>query len=282
MKASASVPYVAYLRVYEPVAAVRGPAADSWKHWAGLPESDVRTGATLERERGLTGLLATPPVAVPAHDGGESFVLEVEGEIYLCPWETRLRCWVALEELRNTVPDPVLDAFLPRVVVDGADLDFARWRAKHPGASPHILTSSWQVPLRWFVAFSAVDRVVEPARDGAGARLSYRTNMANARLRVARGLQTLRRTFDSSPLSERGRGPRPLARVLSTRTRRWSWISAVWSAWRPSRPWSRTRRRPTSRRLWRRWPSGDSETAATTYRDLVTRWRVLGDYANAS
>jgi hypothetical protein len=278
-------PYVAYLRVYEPVDAVGGPVAAAWRARSGGPESDAVAGVSLERERALTGLLATPPVAVPAHDGDEAFALEVDGQVYLCPWETRLRCWVALEELRNTVPEPVLDAFLPRVVVDGADVDFARWRAEHPGASQHILTSPWQVPLRWFVAFSPVDLTVERAEDAGlddpPRRLYYRTPMVDARRRVARGLQVLRRTFESSPLSD---GVEDLGRWLEAFHPR-SQVELDFGGL-PRLVAEPALAEDSSaadvQRALASLASGDSEAAAHTYRDLVNRWRLIGEFANAS
>lgn len=205
--------------------------------------------------------------------------------MYLCPWETRLRCWVALEELRNTVPEPVLDAFLPRVVVDAADLDFARWRAAHPGSSPHILTSPWQVPLRWFVAFSATELTVERLDDAdpeaPPRRLYYRTTMVHARRRVARGLQVLRRTFESSPLSD---GVEDLGRWLEA-FHRHSQVELDFGGL-PRLAVDPALVTDTSagdvQTALAALASGDSETAAHTYRGLVNRWRLIGEFANAS
>src|SRR4051812_32789000 len=95
VKTSALPPYVAYLRVYEPAEAVPGVVAAAWRNSPGGPQADPVTGAALEHERALAGLLATPPVAVPAQDRAEAFALTVDGQVLLCPWETRLRCWIA-------------------------------------------------------------------------------------------------------------------------------------------------------------------------------------------
>lgn len=285
VKPSALTPYVAYLRVYEPAEALRGSAAAAWRTGAQGPAADAIAGVTLERERALIGLLATPPVAVPVHEGDEAFALTVDGQAYLCPWETRLRCWMALEELRNTVPEPVLDAFLPRVVVDGADVDFARWRAANPGAGPHILTSPWQVPLRWFVAFSPTELTAERMEDVEPAapprRLYYLTPMVNARRRVARGLQVLRRTFESSPLSD---GVEDLGRWLEAFHPR-SQVELDFGGL-PRLATEPALAEDTSagevQRALASLAAGDSEAAAHTYRGLVNRWRLIGEFANAS
>jgi hypothetical protein len=193
-------PYAAYLRVYEPLTAFRGAERSAWEEYAArdnLP--DAATGAALEHRRALAGLIARPPVAVPAHESREAFVLRVDGEVLVCPWETRLRSWAALEELRGSVPDEVLDAFLPEIVLEQTEADFDRWRDEHPGAMPHILTNTWHVPLRWFVPFDAEERVLDGDEQN-GRRLYYRTSMAQARRRMARGAQVLRRSFEEGTL----------------------------------------------------------------------------------
>lgn len=264
MGAADLMPYVAYLRVYEPAEALGSQV-----------EFEAPEGVLVERTRGLSGLLATPPVAVPAHDGAEAFVLRVDGQVFLCPWDTRLRCWVALEELRNTVPEPVLDSFLPRVVVDTADADFARWRAAHPNASPHILTSPWQVPLRWFVAFSGTDRVL------SADRIRYVAPMADARRRVARGLQVLRRTLEGGPLSE---GVGELGRWLEEFHPR-SKVELDYGGLVDLVPEAEREADSSAadvQEALAALAAGDGDTAVARYRGLVSRWRVLGDYANAS
>jgi hypothetical protein len=182
---------------------------------------------------------------------------------------------MSLEELRNTVPEPVLDAFLPRIVIDGAESDFARWRAAHPGASPHILTSPWQVPLRWFVPFSGAERTVTPAR------LCYRAAMADARRRVARGLQVLTRTLDPGPLAQ---GVRELGRWLEDFHPR-SIVELDYGGLAglvPPEDLAADTSAAEVQEALAALASGDGEAAVMRYRSLVERWRLMGDYANAS
>jgi hypothetical protein len=281
VKPSAMPPYAAYLRVYEPVDAVDAAVAAAWRERPDSSSADPASGYVLERMRGLTGLLATPPATVPAHDGVEAFALEDAGQVYLCPWDTRLRCWVALEELRNTVPEPVLNAFVPRVVVDVADADFAGWRAAHPNASPHILTSSWQVPLRWFVAFSPTERTLVPASPGGVARLFYRTSMADARRRVARALQVLRRTMESGPLAS---GVADLGRWLEEFHPRsrieldYGGLVRLISVTDLEADTSVADVHAALSAL----ASGDGEAAVERYRHLVDRWRAVGNHSDSS
>ncbi|QIQ03988.1 hypothetical protein [Streptomyces liangshanensis] len=193
---SVLVPYASYLRVYEPLAAFPEPERS---HWARYAQRDRTPTAQDELRRSLADLLPTPPVPVPVHESGDAFVTEVDGVVCVCPWRTRLRGWLALEELGDVLPLPLLDAVLPPVVRGQAAADYERWRDLNPDARPWIRTAVWQVPVRWFTLFSDAERLYEAAGDGA-AVMRYRTEMVQARRRLARALRTLRETVDDGPL----------------------------------------------------------------------------------
>ncbi|MFK4224358.1 hypothetical protein [Streptomyces sp. NPDC019890] len=195
---SVLVPYAAYLRVYEPLAAFPEPERG---HWARYARRERTPTAQDELRRSLADLLPTPPVPVPVHESGDAFVAEVDGVVCVCPWRTRLRGWLALEELSEQLPAPLLDAVLPPVVRGQAAADYEQWRERNPDARPWIRTAVWQVPVRWFVLFSDDEREYEPAGTAA-PRMRYRTPMVQARRRVARALKTLRDTIDEGPLTE--------------------------------------------------------------------------------
>ncbi|MEU4494950.1 hypothetical protein OG729_20800 [Streptomyces sp. NBC_00210] len=195
---SVLVPYAAYLRVYEPLAAFPEPERG---HWARYARRERTPTAQDELRRSLADLLPTPPVPVPVHESGDAFVAEADGVVCVCPWRTRLRGWLALEELSEQLPAPLLDAVLPPVVRGQAAADYEQWRERNPDARPWIRTAVWQVPVRWFVLFSDDEREYEPAGTAA-PRMRYRTPMVQARRRVARALKTLRETIDEGPLTE--------------------------------------------------------------------------------
>ncbi|OKK02199.1 hypothetical protein AMK26_21095 [Streptomyces sp. CB03234] len=200
---SVLVPYASYLRVYEPLAAFPEPERG---HWARYARRGTAPTAQDELRRSLVGLLATPPVAVPVQESADAFVVEVDGVVCVCPWRTRLRGWLALEELPGTLPPAVLDAAVPPVVRGQAEADYERWRERNPDARPWIRTSVWQVPVRWFALFSDEEREYVAAGSGPGPGkapvLRYRTPMVQARRRVARALKTLRESLDEGPLTE--------------------------------------------------------------------------------
>ncbi|MEU9012120.1 hypothetical protein AB0D12_20575 [Streptomyces sp. NPDC048479] len=195
---SVLVPYAAYLRVYEPLAAFPEPERS---HWARYARRETTPTAQDELRRSLADLLPTPPVPVPVHESADAFVTEVDGVVCVCPWRTRLRGWLALEELAEQLPAPLLDAVLPPVVRGQAAADYEQWRERNPDARPWIRTSVWQIPVRWFALFSDEEREYEPAGPAAPV-LRYRTPMVQARRRVARALKTLRETIDEGQLTE--------------------------------------------------------------------------------
>ncbi|MEW2515021.1 hypothetical protein [Streptomyces sp. NPDC046870] len=194
---SVVVPYAAYLRVYEPLGAFPEPERGHWERYA--RRSD-RPSYQDELRRSLAGLLPVPPIAVPVHESGDAFVLEVDGVVCVCPWRTRLRGWQALEELAGELPPPVLDAVLPPVVRRQAAQDYERWLARNPDARPWIRTATWQVPLNWFVLVSDEERRYDKGTADVPPVLRYRTPMVQARRRVARALRTLKDAVEEGPL----------------------------------------------------------------------------------
>ncbi|MCX4675532.1 hypothetical protein OG413_09435 [Streptomyces sp. NBC_01433] len=205
---SVLVPYTSYLRVYEPLAAFPEPERSHWTRYA--QRSALPTYQD-ELRRSLADLVPTPPVGVPVHESGDAFVAELDGVVCVCPWRTRLRGWLALEELGGMFPATVLDAVLPPVVRGQALADHERWQKRNPDARPWIRSTVWHIPVRWFVLFSDEEREYGAAAgddggaaggDGGPSVLRYRTPMVQARRRLARALKTLRESVDDGPLSE--------------------------------------------------------------------------------
>ncbi|WP_328561374.1 hypothetical protein [Streptomyces coelicoflavus] len=197
---SVIVPYAAYLRVYEPLAAFPDEERAHWTRYARRPD---RPSYQDELRRSLSDLLPTPPVAVPVHESADAFVTEVDGVVCVCPWRTRLRGWQALGDLAEDFPEPVLDALIPPVVRRQSAQDYERWLERNPDARPWIRTATWQVPINWFVLVSDAEREYDEGGGDEGAAapvLRYRTPMVQARRRVARGLRALREAVDEGPL----------------------------------------------------------------------------------
>lgn len=189
-----TVPYASYLRVYEPLAAFPEPERT---HWADYARRGPSPTAQDELRRSLTDLVRVPVVGVPAHESADAFTAEVDGTLLVCPWRTRLRGWLALQELIGSFPGPVLDAALPPPARRRAAEEYEHWRERNPDARPWIRTGVWQIPLRWFVLVAEEEREYLP-----GVRLRYRTPMVQARRRLARALRVLRAAEGYAPLAE--------------------------------------------------------------------------------
>ncbi|HVA60763.1 MAG TPA: hypothetical protein VNG13_09555 [Mycobacteriales bacterium] len=198
--------YAAFLRVYEPLAAL---PEDERRYWAAYAADgrapDRAAGMAREHAAALAAAAGSPVRLPPASLDDEAFVVVQDGLTFVCPWRTRLRAWVALEEFRHQLPEELADAFVPRPVVEAAEADQADWQARHPQAKPGILTSTWRVPTAWLVLFEGAERQLalgeSPGGSGrqaptdTGRTLVYRTAMSRARQRVARALHVLQRAF---------------------------------------------------------------------------------------
>jgi hypothetical protein len=193
------VPYAAYLRVYEPLGAFPEPERGHWYRYAAQGAS--RT-AQDELRQSLANLVAVPPIAVPVRESGDAFVAVIGGVTHICPWRTRLRGWLALEQAGTLLPDPVLDAMLPALVREQAAAEHESWRERNPDARPWIRSATWHVPVRWFVLVGDDEREYEPAGAGESKEpvMRYRTPMVQARRRVARALRVLKDALEDGPL----------------------------------------------------------------------------------
>lgn len=193
-----TVPYPAYLRVYEPLAAFPEPERG---HWARYAKRKDRPGLQDELRGALTALLSIPPVVVQSRESADAFVAEVDGVVCVCPWRTRLRGWQALAQAGDQLPQQVLDAAMPPLLRAQASADYDSWReqdSQHSDARPWIRTALWHVPIRWFLLFRDEER--EYGKTPDGIQLRYRTPMVQARRRVARALKLLRAELEEGPL----------------------------------------------------------------------------------
>ncbi|MFD7643943.1 hypothetical protein ACFV4P_25175 [Kitasatospora sp. NPDC059795] len=211
-------PYTAQLRVYEPLAAYPEPDRARWQAYAAAhgPDADgpgrpVTGAALVEQRAALAALAALTPRPLPEQEDGQAYVRIADGVTYICPWTTRLRGWLALQELHRTLPAHLVDTVLPPPLRDAAEASRTRWQQDHPDARPWIRSSRWEVPLHWFLAFGEEDRHHLPAGEygsaGDGERpepaaLFYLTPMVQARRRVARAYRALREKAAGAALAE--------------------------------------------------------------------------------
>jgi hypothetical protein len=184
-------PYAAYLRVYEPLGAFGPEERATWTAYAEQAAGRVER-LRREHRRALVDLLSVPPVPVPPDESGEAFVLQADGQVFVCPVQSRLRAWLAFGEFRDGLPDALLHAFVPPASLRRTEADRQLWADKEPSGPLRIQTATWAVPIHWFVAFAEDDRAL--SLDGPERSVVHRARMSAARRRVGRALRTLRRS----------------------------------------------------------------------------------------
>jgi hypothetical protein len=196
-------PYAAYLRVYEPLSAFSQTERRRWADYAASPQRPRRAEA-LDAEQGeaISRLIATPPIAAPQRESVHAYVRWADGVTYICPWQTRLRCWLSLTRL-STTAKPLLSTAFAAGQADRALSDFACWQGQASSLRVFIQACTWSVPPAWFVPFAPEERWLVlgsagdaeargPATASATRTLIYATAMSQARRRIARALNAVR------------------------------------------------------------------------------------------
>ncbi|GAB3439624.1 hypothetical protein GCM10027570_04160 [Streptomonospora sediminis] len=220
------LPYTAYLRVYQPLVAFSNREKAYWRAYAASSQRPRRSHAVAaEHSESLGRLVATPPIPVPERESRDAYVRRLGGEVYICPWQTRLRSWLGLRDFRAETPVRLSTAFMPEGVAAAAEDRFERWRERGEPMRTQILTSTWTVPLPWFAAFDSDERCLvlgdehetaeaarsdpahgaracHPAGGGSAAApraLLYVARMPDARRRLERTIAILREHVGDSP-----------------------------------------------------------------------------------
>ena len=165
-------PYVASLRVYEPLEAFSAVEQLRWSEIS----MDQHTGHQ-EQSLALRRVISPEP---PSSRVDGAHIIEHEGQRYIAPWSTALRTWAALSAFKESLPTSVTPYFLPEGIeevlssgVEEADAGFDK--------APHILTETWVIPPRWFTLFAPEERLRGESPDGPFTII--RTTLINARKR---------------------------------------------------------------------------------------------------
>lgn len=168
----------AYLRIYEPASHF---SEGERRRWLSDPTGGEGDDAQSFRAWLVTGRLPQDETGYESTEN--AFVREVDGEFFICPWRTRLRMLAGLLAFRDSIPAEVADAFVPESEARRAAKELAALDERHPRIRSHILHANWHVPLRWFSAFDASERVL--VEDRRGLRIRYETPITAALARLA-------------------------------------------------------------------------------------------------
>lgn len=174
-------PYVASLRVYEPISAFDPADRLRWSTIAAT-ENSSRVEQTLALRR-----IISPESLALRSDGAH--VIDIEDARYVSPWSTATRCWAAMEEFKSSLPATVSSLFIPEGIAEvmSSGFDFVESRV------PHILTQNWIIPPRWFALFVPEERV--RGRDSYGPFTFARTAISNAKARCLVTQSAVRNAF---------------------------------------------------------------------------------------
>ncbi|RZQ65306.1 hypothetical protein [Amycolatopsis suaedae] len=223
-------PFVAYLRVYEPLSAFGDPP-DPQLQRAVEARKLTRAGVgEREQHMWLRSQLAAPARLLPAElaDGRAApstrtdvLVLDpsdVPGEVgpgpLVCPLELRARSAAALVNFLTEAHPALRTSVLSDA---GASAEAVRARTSSAlggmdGPAVHVLSTTWTVPLPWFALIDPDSRRLElgSGRHDPRRELSWRASMADARRRATEARELVERTIGES-------GP---SRILAE-TNRW-------------------------------------------------------------
>ncbi len=181
-------PYVASLRIYEPLSAFEPVDRIRWQNIDASIDSRKE-----EQALALLGLVFPEPPAVRP-DGAH--VLDINGIRYVSPWSTATRCWAALDDFKESLPSSITSFFIPpsleEVITTGVDLLEDR--------VPHIITENWVIPPRWFSLFTAEERV--RGEDDDGPFSFARTTMSKACDRAEKSHEIVVGAFGQGPVEQ--------------------------------------------------------------------------------
>ena len=179
-------PYVASLRIYEPLSAFEPADRLRWQ------EIDASVNSKIAEEEFALRRLVFPEPPSGRPDGAH--VLDIDGLRYVSPWSTATRCWAALDNFKDSYPASVVPFFvspaLEDVITAGVDLLEDR--------VPHILTETWMIPPRWFSIFHPQERI--SGEDENGVFCIYRAKIADAKARTEVAHQTVVNSFGEGPV----------------------------------------------------------------------------------
>jgi hypothetical protein len=181
-------PYVASLRVYEPLSSFSPADQLRW--------SSIRIESYTGREEQLRALQRTILSEPPTLKADGAHIIDHDGVRFVSPWSTARRCWAAVEDFKNSLPTSVIPFFMPESLseafsenTDGLDIRFS-----------HIISETWIIPPRWFALFTPEERLRGNNADGPFTIM--RTDMPQAKKRCISTHQIVRQAFGPGPVEE--------------------------------------------------------------------------------
>ena len=180
-------PYVASLRIYEPLSAFE--AADRLR-WDVV---DLFESKVAEQK---DALVRVATLQLPSQRPDGAHILDLDGMRYVSPWSTSVRTWASLNEFKSSVPSTVVPFFVSNSYEEALQdsIDFTASKV------PHIISQTWIIPPRWFAMFETHERL--RGHDNDGAYVICRTEIAKAIGRAKTTHNAVRSAFGEGPVEQ--------------------------------------------------------------------------------
>jgi hypothetical protein len=181
-------PYVASLRVYEPIGSFSPVDQLRW--------SSISIESYTGRDEQLRALRRTILSEPPSLKADGAHIIDHDGKRYVSPWSTARRCWAAIEDFKSSLPSTVLPFFMPEslseaLAQNSEELEFR---------IPHIISETWIIPPRWFSLFSPEERLRGSNSDGPFTIM--RTEISKTKKRCTTTHEAVRQAFGSGPVED--------------------------------------------------------------------------------
>jgi hypothetical protein len=162
-------PYIASLRIYEPISSF---SDSDQMRWNSIP----REFDSISSEQELS-LRQVINLSVISERNQNAHVIEDNGKRFVAPWTSTLRFWLGLEEFQSSIHEDSVDSRVP-----------------------HILTEKWMIPPRWFALFAPEDRHLGEKQ---GRPFTFlRTNIASAKERCLFAHKAIYKAFGPGHIEE--------------------------------------------------------------------------------
>ena len=181
-------PYVASLRVYEPI--------DSFATSDQVRWNQIKITESTGYEEELRALKGTIIPNLQIGNSDSAHIIDHDGKRYVAPWSTARRVWAALEEFKSSLPSSVTPFFIQPSTEEAI-------REKGEALEnrvPHILTETWIIPPRWFALFDPKERL--RGYNNEVAFTIARTELALAKKRCINAQMAVRKAFGPGPVEE--------------------------------------------------------------------------------
>lgn len=180
-------PYVASLRIYEPIDAFE--AADRLR-WENLSSSNSKI--TEQKD----SLLRVASNQLPSSRPDGAHIINLNGNRYVCPWSTSVRTWAALSDFKSNLPSTVIPFFISNSFEEALQdsIDFSTSKV------PHIISQTWVIPPRWFALFETHER--NRGHNNDGAYVVARTEIKKAIGRAKTTHNAVKSAFGEGPVEQ--------------------------------------------------------------------------------